>query len=110
MNAPLASQTQSKTMGTANAAHRQFIRMENEVQQALAVMDKETGKLLNYRQLMRHPKYKESVGNIGIKRIWTTSTRSWWSNQGHHHHDLHPPAQSTKFTNKGRNVWAICMQ
>ena len=34
--------------------------MENEVQQALAVMDKETGKLLNYRQLMQHPKYKKA--------------------------------------------------
>ena len=30
-------------------------RLENEVQQALAVMDQETGKMLNYRQLMRHP-------------------------------------------------------
>ena len=43
MNAPLETQSQSKTMGTANAAHRQFTRMENKLQQALAVMDKETG-------------------------------------------------------------------
>jgi hypothetical protein len=33
--------------------------MENEVQRALAVMDKETGQLLNYRQLIRNPKYKK---------------------------------------------------
>ena len=58
MNAPLALRTRSKTIGTAKAAYRQFTRMENEVQQALAVMNKETGKLLNYCQLMRHPKYK----------------------------------------------------
>jgi hypothetical protein len=38
--------------------------MENEVQHALAVMDQESGKLLNYRQLMRHPKYKKA---------WSTS-------------------------------------
>ena len=38
--------------------------MENEVHQALAVMDKETGKLLNYCQLMRHPQYKKE---------WSTS-------------------------------------
>jgi hypothetical protein len=31
--------------------------MENEVHRALAVMDKTTGKLLNYRQLIRHPAY-----------------------------------------------------
>ena len=32
--------------------------MESEVHQAMAVMDAESGKLLNYKQLMRHPKYK----------------------------------------------------
>jgi len=32
--------------------------MGNKVHQALAVVDKKTGKLLNYCQLMRHPKYK----------------------------------------------------
>ena len=33
--------------------------VENEVHQALAVLDAETGKMLNYRQLMRHPIYKK---------------------------------------------------
>jgi hypothetical protein len=32
-------------------------RLENEVHRALAVMDKTTGKMLNYRQLIRHPDY-----------------------------------------------------
>jgi hypothetical protein len=32
--------------------------MENEVHKALAVLDKSTGKLLNYRQLLRHPVYQ----------------------------------------------------
>ena len=40
-------------------------QLENEVNQALAVMDKETGKMLNYRQLMRLPKYRE---------IWSKSS------------------------------------
>ena len=35
-------------------------RLENEVQQALAVMDAESGKLLNYKQLIRSPKYKKA--------------------------------------------------
>jgi hypothetical protein len=30
--------------------------MENEVQQALAVMERDTGRLLNYQQLIHNPK------------------------------------------------------
>jgi hypothetical protein len=44
--APPASRTHSKTEA-ANATQQQFKKMENEVHQALAVMDKETGRLLN---------------------------------------------------------------
>ena len=40
-------------------------RLENEVHEALAVMDKDTGKMLNYRQLLRIPKYRE---------IWSKSS------------------------------------
>ena len=32
--------------------------MENKVYEALAVMDKQMGKMLNYRQPMQHPYYK----------------------------------------------------
>ena len=38
---------------------RRMERLENEVHEALAVMDKDTGKMLNYRQLLRIPKYRE---------------------------------------------------
>ena len=37
---------------------KRIAKMESEVHQAMAVMDAETGKLLNYNQSMRHPKYK----------------------------------------------------
>ena len=40
-------------------------QLENDIHQALAVMDAETGKLLNYRKLMRNPKYKKN---------WSTSS------------------------------------
>ena len=40
-------------------------RMENEVHQAMAVMDAESGKLFNYRQLMQSKKHKE---------IWSKSS------------------------------------
>ncbi len=39
--------------------------MENEVHKALAIMDAETGKVLNYRQLMQSRKHKE---------IWSKSS------------------------------------
>jgi hypothetical protein len=39
---------------------RRITRLENEVNQAMAVMDADTGKLLNYRQLTRSMKYREA--------------------------------------------------
>jgi hypothetical protein len=57
--APPASQTGSKTEAT-NATQQRFEKMENEVHQALAVMDKETGRLLNYPQLLCGPKHKKA--------------------------------------------------
>ena len=35
-------------------------QLENEVHQAMAVMDADTSKLLNYRQLMRSTKYRQA--------------------------------------------------
>ena len=42
--------------------HQRMDRLENEVHKAMAVMDAETGKLVNYKQLMRNPKYKKKWG------------------------------------------------
>jgi hypothetical protein len=53
-----ALNTRSKL--AANAVTRPFECMENEVQQALAVMERDTGWLLNYRQLICNPKYKKA--------------------------------------------------
>ncbi len=39
---------------------QRITQLENKVSQALAVMDADTGKLLNYRQLMRSTKYKKA--------------------------------------------------
>jgi len=40
---------------------RCITRLKKEVHQALAVMDADTGKLLNCRQYMRSTKYKKSM-------------------------------------------------
>jgi hypothetical protein len=57
--APPASRTRSKTEA-ANATQQRLENMKNEVHQALAVMDKETGRLFNYRQLLRSLKHKKA--------------------------------------------------
>ena len=56
-------------MVIANAIHKHFTHMENEVHKALAVMDKDTGKLLNYRQLLRHPKYKKAWSTLAANEF-----------------------------------------
>ena len=72
--APPSARTRARThqqLLTANMPTQQMSRrrqlrsiqkkvdkLENEVYKALAVMDKETGKMMNYRQLIRHPDYK----------------------------------------------------
>jgi hypothetical protein len=45
--------------GLMRLTHR-ITRLENEVHQAMAVMDKDTGKLLNYRQLIYSLQYKKA--------------------------------------------------
>ena len=72
---PPASRTRSKTAhlrveSAAAVRHikrskrrtltKRIERMENEVHQAMAVMDADTGKVLNYRQLMQSTKHKET--------------------------------------------------
>jgi len=42
----------------ARGLTKKMEQIENEVHQAMAVMDKETGQLLNYRRLLRSAKYK----------------------------------------------------
>ena len=74
-DAPPATRTRASTKKLGNAAAvakmnntvRSYARrltkkmelMENEIHQAMAVMDEETGQLLNYRQLLRSAKYKK---------------------------------------------------
>jgi hypothetical protein len=66
--APPASQTRSKTEA-ASATQQRFKKMENEVRQALAVMDKENGRLLNYRQLLHSPKHKKAWSTLAANKF-----------------------------------------
>ena len=65
---PPASRTRARTKltrmenktrkGQASTLEITISQLENNGHQALAVMDTDTGKILNYRQLIRSPKYK----------------------------------------------------
>ena len=44
-------------------------RMENEVHKALAVMEAETGRVLNYRQLMQSLKHKETWSKLSANEF-----------------------------------------
>ena len=46
---------------------RRFTRLEKEVQQAMAVMDQSTGKMMNYWQLLRHK-------DPAIRKAWELSS------------------------------------
>jgi hypothetical protein len=48
---------------------RRITRLESKVHQAMAVMDKDTGKLFNYRQLMNSPKYKNAWSLSAAKKF-----------------------------------------
>ena len=52
------------TVNSTSKRHMQRLKnhieqLENDVHQALEVMEAETGKLLNYRQLLKDSKYKK---------------------------------------------------
>ena len=55
------TRTENKThKGQASKVETTTAQLENDVYEALEVMDTDTGKLLNYRQLMRNPTYKKN--------------------------------------------------
>ena len=43
--------------------------MENEVHKALEIMDTETGKVLNYKQLMQNQKHKETWSKLSANKF-----------------------------------------
>jgi hypothetical protein len=59
-------------------------KLERKIYKALAVMDKATGKMLNYRQLLRHPKYSADWQLFVCQRIWTPHKWCRWSRERHH--------------------------
>jgi hypothetical protein len=53
----------------ARGLTKKMEQIENEGHQAMAVMDEETGQLLNYRQLLRSAKYKTQWSTSSAKQF-----------------------------------------
>jgi hypothetical protein len=79
--------------GFVRLTHR-ITRLENKVHQAMTVMDKDMGTLLNYRQLMNSPKYKESMEPVSSQQIWAIGKWHRRAHQKpHQHYRVHLPTQ-----------------
>jgi hypothetical protein len=63
------SQANAVTAFREGDFHKAFKRLEKQVHQALAVLDKESGKQLNYRQLLAIPNTKKN----GVDQLPTNS-------------------------------------
>ena len=55
----IARMKNKKQTGWASRVERTIAQLENDVHQSLVVMEADTSKLLNYRQLMGNPKYNK---------------------------------------------------
>ena len=55
---PKRASTLHQPTRNLRSARRRIQQIESDVHKALAVMDKKSGKMLNYRQLLSHPDYK----------------------------------------------------
>ena len=89
---------------------RRITWLENEVHQALAVMDADTGKPLNYRQLMRSTKIQKGMEPFIGQRIWTIRKWLWQQKkEPHQHHRVHLPTWGTRRAKARRYTQAICV-
>ena len=61
----LGKTRQANAVVTKPNWQRLLHRVEQDIKRALAVMDHDSGKMMNYRQLRKHPKYNKA---------WTTSS------------------------------------
>ena len=63
--ASLGKTEQAKVVTKKPNWRRLLRRVEEDVEQALGVMDKKSGKMMNFRQLLKHPKFSKA---------WSTSS------------------------------------
>jgi hypothetical protein len=101
LNAPPAANTRSRHQSripapTAKAPSlvKRLRRVKNEVHKTLAVLDKATGKMMNYRQLLNHPAYHAD---------WTLSKAPTPSNSS-----ANQTSRQIRMLSR-RNLWFLCL-
>jgi hypothetical protein len=62
-----------ETATASTGTGRCITQLENKVHQAMAVMDKDRGKLLNYGQLMNSLKYKQAWSLSAANKFWQSA-------------------------------------
>ena len=90
-----------KQKGQASKLETTISQLENKVHQYLVVMDTETGKILNYRQLIRKIKYKKNWSTLSANELGRLSNEvngriKTWLTQSH------SSEESTSRTIKGK--------
>ncbi|KAK1740972.1 hypothetical protein QTG54_008224 [Skeletonema marinoi] len=117
----IAAAVQELRGGTARSKRRpskqarklakRLIRVENEVHQAMAVMDQQTGKMLNYRALIRDPKYRKewliSAANEFGRLAQGVGDRVKGTNTIHFIHQTEVPVDRMKDVTYGQFVCTI---
>ena len=75
----------------------------------MALMDAETGKLLHYKHLLKHPKYKGKMANLISKWIWQIGPMCWRQNQRYEHNHIYLHGRCSKRTHERCYIWSICL-
>jgi hypothetical protein len=89
---------------------RRITRLENEVQHAMAVMDADMGKLLNYRQLMISTKYRQAWSLSPANKFGRLANGIGGTIKNPTNYRVYFPTQSTNRTDERCHLQAICLQ
>ena len=100
-----------KQKGQTSKVETTIIQLKKNVHQALAVMETDTGKLLNYRQLMRNPKYKKNWSTSSANEFGRLENGFWrtYKNPNQHNH-IHHKKRNPKQLQERRDIQTIHLQ
>ena len=95
-----------------SAIDKETGELEMFEQVANAVMDRKTGQLLEYRQLLKHPEYKKPWITSSASEFCHLAQEFWgsWAHQRHGHNIFCAQAQGSSWQVQGYNLRKTCLQ
>ena len=99
-----------KRTGKASKVETTIAQLVKNVHQALAVMDTDTGKLLNYRQLMRNAKYKKNWSTSSANEFGRLASGFGGGKKPKQHNHIHHKKVHTKQLQERSDLQKIHMQ